>query len=112
MNFQPKRAIPYICIKNRGLDPEEGTDDGGDDDEEDTGAKPGGGDFAGVGVAGVPFTVNFYCADQAEDGADGVHQVCSGNKVRADLGIGFIDTGVAVLGFRVKSQKCQSTQQK
>lgn len=79
------------------LHAEKGFYDGGHHNKENAGAEPGGGDFGSVLIAGVPFGIHFNSADQAEDGADGVHQVGAGVKVASYLGIGLVNSGVAIL---------------
>jgi hypothetical protein len=90
-----KKSNVYFILY--GLNAKEGADDGGHDDQENTGTKPGSGDFAGIGITGIPFGIDFHRANQAEDGADGIHEIGTGLEITADLGIGLVDTGVTVL---------------
>lgn len=84
---------------------EEGADNGSDNNEKNTATEPRSGNLAGIVVAAVPLLVNFYGADKAHDGANGVHKVCTCGKITSHHLVSLVDTGITILSRTDKGCK-------
>lgn len=91
--------------KNRLRNSEEGFYYCGDDDKEYAAAKPGGCDFTCIMIPMIPFLVDFYRADETEDSADGVHQVCSRREISIDESGCFVNPGIAICRLRANAKQ-------
>jgi len=96
-----KKSVPAISIIGNvfirlGADAEEGFEDGCDYDEEDTGTKPGGGKFVGVGIATIPGIEDLDRPDQSDDTPDGVEEGARDIEIAIDGVGGGSDAAVAI----------------